>query len=357
MAGNLALLFDAPLLLVQLVLDGLLIGAIFAVAAYGMALVWGVMNVINVVQGELVMLGGFVAFQLTVWGLDPFWGVPAAALVVGALSFAFFHGGRWSLLIFTCAVVACALPPLLEGRLPDILGGDDGAVSLADLVPVLALGAMGAIVWAGMIRRVTTGDLFLSLLATFGLSILLQQLMNQVWGSQVRTAQSGLGTWFLFDYQVTVSQVKLVAFAGALAIGALLVLFLRHARLGQAIRATAQNPRAARVLGIDTGRVFAATYAINGALCGAAGAFVVMAYSVHPYMGLPYTVRSFMIVVVAGIGNLPAVIAAGLGLGSAETVAGFVLGVQFQVAFVFCLLVLVLVLRSARLARRRQTLR
>jgi branched-chain amino acid transport system permease protein len=82
-----------------------------------------------------------------------------------------------------------------------------------------------------------------------------------------------------------------------------------------------------------------------------------MAYSVHPYLGLPYTVRSFMIVVVAGLGNLPGVIASGLGLGAAETVAGFVLGVQFQVAFVFCLLLLVLVLRSARLSRQRRTLR
>jgi len=358
MADNIQLLVDAPLLIVQLLIDGLLIGAIFAVAAYGMALVWGVMNVINVVQGELVMLGGFIAFQVTLWGVSPFWGVPAAALVVGAVGFAFFHGGRWSVLIFVAAVVGCLLPPVIEGRFMTLLRGDAGGGFVpADALRLLALVAVGFIIYAGMIRRVTTGDIFLSLLATFGLSILLQQLMNQVWGSQVRTAQSGLGTWFLFDYQVTVSQVKLVAFAGALALGVVLVLFLRRTRLGQAIRATAQNPRAARVLGIDTGRVYAATYAINAALCGAAGAFVVMAYSIHPYMGLPYTVRSFMIVVVAGLGNLPGVIAAGLGLGAAETMAGFVLGVQFQVAFVFCLLIVVLVLRSARLDRQRRTLR
>lgn len=300
MADNIQLLIDAPLLIVQLLLDGILIGAIFAVAAYGMALVWGVMNVINIVQGEYVMLGGFITFQLTLWGVNPFVGVPVAAAV---------------------------------------------------------LFVIGIAVYYGIIRRVVDKDMFISLLATFGLSILLQQLMNQIWGSQVRTAQSGLGTWFLFDYQVTVSQVKLVAFAGALLIGLVLILFLKRTRLGQAIRATAQNPRAARVLGIDTDRVFAATYGINAALCGAAGAFVVMAYSVHPYVGLPYTVRSFMIVVVAGLGNLPGVIAAGLGLGAAETMAGFVLGVQFQVAFVFCLLVAILVFRNAMLGRHRRYLK
>ena len=90
--------------------------------------------------------------------------------------------------------------------------------------------------------------------------------MNQIWGGDVKTAQSGLGTWFLLDYTVTVSQMKVAAFGGAIAIGAVLILFLKRSRIGQAIRATAQNPRAARILGIDTNRVFAVTYGINAAL-------------------------------------------------------------------------------------------
>src|SRR5690606_19861364 len=136
-------------------------------------------------------------------------------------------------------------------------------------------------------------------------------------------------------------------------LGAALVIFMKRSRLGQAIRATAQHPRAARVLGIDTDRVYAATFGLNAALCGACGALVAMAYSVHPYFGLPYTIRSFMIVVVAGLGNLAGVVAAGLGLGAAENVAGFVLGTQYQLAFVVLLLVIVLVWRNLRLARKR----
>ena len=113
----------------------------------------------------------------------------------------------------------------------------------------------------------------------------------------------------------------------------------------------------ARILGIDTDRVYATTFALNAAICGAAGALVVMTWIVHPYLGLAYTVRSFMIVVVAGLGNLGAVVAAGLGLGAAENFAGFLLGAEYQAAFVFSLLVVILVYRNYRLGRQRKYLK
>ncbi len=298
--SNIGLLIDAPILLVQLILDGLLIGAIFAVAAYGMALVWGVMKIINICQGEFVMLGGYVAVLLGAAGFSPFFGIPLA---------------------------------------------------------VILLFVLGWLLYRLIIYRIVDHDLFISLLATFGLSIILQQLMNEIFGADVRVANSGLGTWFMFDGLVTISQTKVVAFVLALVLGGSLVIFLKRSRIGQAIRATAQNPRAARVLGIDTDHVYAVTYGLNAAICGACGALVAMAYTIHPYIGLPYTIRSFMIVVVAGLGNLAGVILAGLGLGSAETIAGFVLGAQYQLAFVFSLLVIVLVFRNWRLARKRRYLK
>ncbi len=297
---NLNLLIQAPILNVQLLLDGLWIGAIFALAAFGMALVWGVMNIINIAQGEFVMLGGFITLTVMEAGLSPLLGIPVAAVVLFVLGWLLYR----------------------------------------------------LIIW-----RIVAADMFISLLATFGISIMMQQLMNEIFGSDVRTAESGLGMFYLFDNMVTVSQIKVLAFVLAFAIGLALWLFLKRSRLGQAIRATSQNPRAARILGIDTDRVYAATYAINAALCGAAGALVVMAYSIHPYVGLPYTVRSFMIVIMAGLGNLGGVIAAGLGLGAAEQFAGFLLGAEYQLAFVFLLLVVVLVWRQLMLARRRQYLK
>jgi branched-chain amino acid transport system permease protein len=216
---------------------------------------------------------------------------------------------------------------------------------------------LGWAIYRLVIFRVVDRDLFISLLATFGLSILIQQLLNQIFTSDVQSVDSGLDTLFLFDGMVTVPQIKLVAFVLTLAIAGCLVVFLKSSRLGQAIRATAQNARAARILGIDTDRVYAATYALNAALCGAAGALVVMTWVIQPFQGLAYTVRSFMIVVVAGLGNLPGVIVSAFGLGAAENMAGFILGAEFQIAFVFGLLVVVLLVRSHRLKRQRRYLK
>ena len=226
-------------------------------------------------------------------------------------------------------------------------------------VPVAAalLFAVGWGFYRVVIFRVVDKDLFISLLATFGISILLQQLMNTVFGSDVRVANAHLDSWQILGRMVTVSQVKTVSFGVCVALGIGLVWFLKLSRLGQAIRATAQNARAARVLGIDTDRVYAMTYGLNAAICGTAGALIAMAYTIHPYIGLPYTIRSFMIVIVAGLGNLGAVIVSGVGLGIAENYAGFILGAQFQLAFVFLLLVAVLVLRNWRLQRQRRYLK
>src|SRR5437660_6620544 len=173
---NLRLLFAAPSLSVQLLLDGVLIGAIFALAAYGMALVWGVMSLINVAQGELVMLGGYTAFFLYQAGIHPLFAVPLAAALL------FFAG--WLL-------------------------------------------------YRGVIFRIVDKDLFISILATFGLSILLQQLANSLFGANLRTAESGFGTLFLFGGQVTVAEIKLVSFVAALVVGAALMWFLKRSRMGR----------------------------------------------------------------------------------------------------------------------------
>ncbi len=300
MFENLLLLFEYPTLGADLIANGLMIGAIFALAAFGMALVWGVLGIINIAQGEFVMLGGFVALTAAGLGVPPLLTIPLSALVLSMVGW-----GLYRLVIF----------------------------------------------------RVVDRDLFVSLLATFGLSIILQQLSNEIFGADVRTLETGLGTLFLFDGQIVLAEIKLVSFATALIVGLALWAFLKRARLGQAIRATSQNARAARILGIDTDRVYAATYALNAALCGAAGSLVVMAWTIHPYIGLPYTVRSFLVVIVAGLGNIAAVIAAGLGLGALENIAGFVLGAEYQIAFVFSLMVIILVVRNFWLRRKREYLK
>ena len=297
MLDNLNLLIQAPVLNIQLLLDGVLIGAIFALAAYGLALVWGVMNVKNLAQGDFVIMGGYIAYWFTKHDIHPILALPVAAVLM--------FGFGWACYRF-------------------------------------------------IIRRVIGKDLFISLLATFGLALVVQQLLNLIFGSEVQTADAGFKTRFLFDGQVTVSDTKFIALvlAGALAAG--VVVFMKRSRMGQSIRATAQDARAARVLGVNTDRVYAFTFALNAAICGAAGVLISMIWNIQPYYGIVHSIRSFIIVVFTGLGNLPGVIVTALGLGVAEQFSGFVLGAELQIASVVCMLVLVLIWRQIQQARLRQ---
>lgn len=294
------ILIENPFLNLQALIDGIMVGAIFALVAYGMALVWGVMNIINIAQGEFVILGGYITFAFYKAGFHPVIGIPFSFLFLFILGF---------------------------------------------------------FIYRVIVFRVVDRDMFISILVTFGISIMVQQLMNLAFGSQVETALTGMQTSFFFGDKITISHVKIFSFVVCL-IGAVAVIyFMKTSKLGRAIRATAQNARAARILGVDTHKVYTYTYAINAAICGLAGSLVAMTYTLHPYIGLPYTVRSFMIVIVAGLGNFPAVLASGLGLGFIEEYSSYLIGTEYRIGIVFLLLVLILVYRSRKLARKREYLK
>ncbi len=294
---NLMILAQAPVINVQLLLDGFFIGAIFALAAYGLALVWGVMNVKNLCQGDFVIMGGYIAWWLSTMGIHPFWGLPVAIVVM--------FGFGW-------------------------------------------------FIYRIIIRRVVGRDMFTSLLATFGLAIVLQQLLNLAFGPEVQTAESGFAVRSILGGMVTVAEIKFIAFVLTVVIAGIVVTFMRYSRMGQAIRATAQDARAAKVMGIDTERVYAFTYALNASICAAAGVLISMIWVIQPFFGLAYSIRAFVVVTAAGLGNLPGVIAAALGLGFAEQFGGFILGAEFQQAIVVGALVLVLIVRQVQQGRRRQ---
>ena len=294
------IIFKAPILMVQASMDGILLGILFALIAYGMALQWGVMNIINIAQGELVILGGYIAYTLYTMGIHPAFGVIVSPIIM------FFIG--WFL-------------------------------------------------YKLVIRRVVDRDLFISILATFGISILAQQLMNFIFGADVVVAQSNFGTTLLFGGMVTLPNAKIFSAVVSVIFAIGLVIYMKKSKLGRAIRATSQNARAAKILGVDTEKVYAATFGINAALCGVAGSLISITFTLHPYVGLPYTVRSFMIVIVAGLGNLPGVALSGMGLGVFEEFADYILGTEFRIGAVFTLLVLILVYRRFALSRKREYLK
>ena len=298
--GNISLLFEFPVVNVKIILDGIMIGALFALAAYGLALVWGVMNVKNLAQGDFVIAGGYVAWYLSKQGMPPLLGVPVAFVVL------------WIL---------------------------------------------GWIVYKLVISRVIERDLFTSLLATFGLAIIMAQMLNLMFGSDTQSIQLDYDTLYFMDGFVDVPIAKLMGVTMAIGLAVCVILFMKNSRMGQAIRATAQDARAARVLGIDTEKVYAFTFSLNSAICGAAGAIIVMVWVIQPFYGITYSIRAFVIVTAAGLGNLPGVIAAGLGIGAAEQYGAHIFGIGYQQAIAVLLLLIVLIYRLIQQRRVRQSLK
>ena len=185
MIDNLALLFVyAPVMNVQMILDGIFIGAVFALAAYGLALVWGVMNVKNLAQGDFVIMGGYIAFTANNLGIHPIVALPGIAAIM------FLYG---------------------------------------------------YVVYRLVIKRVIDNDMFVSLLATFGLSLFMQQVLNLIYGPEVQTVDSHMYIATMFDDFVTVPMVKVVSLGLAAVFATAIVIFMKKSRLGQAIRATAQD--------------------------------------------------------------------------------------------------------------------
>lgn len=297
--GNISLLGEFPVVNLKIILDGVMIGALFALAAYGLALVWGVMNVKNLAQGDFVIAGGYVAWYLTKqWGFNPLLCVPIAFIVM------------WGI---------------------------------------------GWVCYKLIISRVIERDLFTSLLATFGLAIMMAQIMNLLFGSDTQSIELDYPTLYFLDI-IDVPIAKLIGVGMAAMLALCVVSFMKFSRMGQAIRATAQDPRAARVLGINTERVYSFTFALNCAICGAAGAIIVMVWVIQPFYGITYSIRAFVIVTAAGLGNLPGVILAGLGIGAAEQYGSHIFGIGYQQAIAVLLLLLVLMVRLAQQRRKRQVL-
>jgi branched-chain amino acid transport system permease protein len=300
---NFNLLFEFPVVNLKIILDGVMVGALFALAAFGLAMVWGVMNVKNLAQGDLVIAGGYIGWfsstQMGAYNIHPLFGVPLAFVIM------------WGI---------------------------------------------GWVIYKLVINRVIERDLFTSLLATFGLAIMIAQLLNLLFGSDTQSVQLPYDTLYFADGLIDVPMAKLigVGLAGVLGVG--VVLFMWYSRMGQAIRATAQDPRAARVLGINTDKVYAFTFSLNSAICGAAGAIIVMVWVIQPFYGITYSIRAFVVVTAAGLGNLPGVVGAGLGLGILEQYGGLIFGIGYQQAIAVLLLLLVLMFRLSQQRRVRQAL-
>jgi branched-chain amino acid transport system permease protein len=279
-------------LFAQILVNGVLLGGLYGLMALGMALVWGVLNIVNLAHGALIMLGGYaVYYMFTLAGIDPFLALPPAML----LMFVFGYLLQW-----------------------------------------------------GLLNLVVRSALLNTLLITFGLEVVLTYLAQLAFSADFRTINPSYAGANMTFLGITVPLARLAAFAMALLLAALMWVLLNATRLGRAIRATAQNLVAARLYGVEPRRLYAVTFGIGAALAGAAGGLYGVVSQLTPYIGANLTAKSFVIAIMGGLDNPFGIILGGLVIGIAEALAALYLGPTFTDAISFGLLVVILVLRPAR---------
>lgn len=282
---------------VNAVVNGLLIGGFYAVVAMGLSLVFGVLRLINLAHGEIVVGGAYLAYVLgSAAGLDPFVSLPMVLVVVAALAY------------------------LLQRYL---------------LTGLLVKRPEGAMV------------------ATFGLSLLAQGLFAQVFTSQPKSLSSPLSTSGFTVLGVQVRTIYVVAFAVGAALCLAVHLTLTRTRLGAMVRASAADPATAGLMGIDTGRVYAATFAVGAAIAALGGVLVGVTFSVTPTTGTQYLLVGIAVVVLGGVGNVLGTFLGATFLGLVQSLAAAQFGGGYRDLTVYLLFFLVLAVRPRGLFVRR----
>lgn len=280
----------------QAAVYGLLQGGLLALVAVGFSLVWGVMNVVNLAHGSFVILGAYVGWEVNQsLGLDPFLGMFVAAA---------------------------------------------------------ALFVLGYVVQRFLINLVINGPIFITLLLTFGLDLLLVQGMNIVFSGNYRSIHTGYASTGLDLGSVRVPVGRLLAFAVAVLLTVALVALVTRTRVGTSIMATGMDRGAARLMGIRARHVYALTFGIAAALAAVAGTMVGTVGTFNPAAAASYTLLSFVIAVLGGLGNMYGALLGGLVIGMVESLAGLYLPGTWVNALAFLVLVLVLIFRPSGLVGR-----
>jgi branched-chain amino acid transport system permease protein len=283
-------------LLWQVLVNGVLLGGLYALMALGLALVWGVLNIVNLAHGALIMLGAYACYYLfTGLSIDPF----------------------------------AALPLVM-----------------------LALFAFGYLLQRYVLNLVIRAPMFNTLLITFGIDVVLTFLAQIFFSADFRTINPAYAGSNFALFGATVPIVRVLAFAVALGLTIALWLFLARARVGRAIRATAQNLTAARLYGVEPRRIYALTFALGAALAGAAGGLYGVVSQVNPYIGASLTAKSFAIAIIGGLDSPLGVIVGGLFLGIVESLTSLYIGPTYTDVASFGILVLVLIVRPTGLLGR-----
>ena len=271
------------------VLNGIMTGAVYALIAMGLTLIYGVLHIINFAHGAALMLALYGVYLLkSHWGIDPY---------------------------------------------------------LAIVIMVPAMFVLGYALQRLIINRASHGKDENILLVTLGLSIVLENLALLLFKSDTRTIDTGYTLSTVEIGPAFISVPKLLALGGALATAAVLLLIVQKTDLGRAIRAVAKEKQGARLMGIDVDHVYAMCFGLGLACLGAAACFLMPAYYVNPQVGNGFVLVAFTIVVLGGMGSFAGALIGGLLIGVVESLGGLLLGESLGQVGIFLIFIVVLMLR------------
>lgn len=284
------------MLLLQILVNGTLLGGLYALMALGLALVWGVLNIVNLAHGAFIMLGAYVAYFLfALLGVDPF-----AAL------------GMCMVLLFT----------------------------------------LGYLLQRYVLNLIARAPMFNTLLITFGIDVVLTYLAQITFSADFRAINPGYSGANFSLAGTTLPLVRTLACAVALGLTLAVWVMLLHTRLGRSVRACAQNLVAARLYGVEPRTIYAVTFGLGAALAGAAGDLYGVVSQFNPYIGDALTAKSFAICIIGGLDNPMGVVVGGLFLGVLESLTSLYIGPTYTDVASFSVLVLVLIVRPKGLLGR-----
>jgi branched-chain amino acid transport system permease protein len=283
--------------LLQILVNGILLGCLYGVIAVGFSLVWGVMNIINVAHGALLMVGAYITFWMFhLWGVDPFATIP---------------------------------------------------------VSMVALFAAGYLLQRYLFNRLVRAPIFMTFILTFGVALIIENLSLYAFTAEYRSARPAYASAIVDVGGFSVPAVRIVLALIAIALTSALFAFMARTKIGLAIRATRMNLESAKLMGVKIGTIYAITFGLGAALAGAAGSLMSIAYVISPVMGPGYLLRAFTICILGGLGNVYGALVGGLLFGVVESLGGLFLGTGLQEVIGMVMLVIVLVFRPSGIMGKR----
>ena len=284
------------LLFLQSLINGILLGGIYAAYSAGFSLIFGVMGVVNLFHGEMVMLGAFITYwSFTLLHIDPFLTIPLS---------------------------------------------------------ILLLFVFGYVVQRFVINRVVEAPPMMSYILTFGIHLMIAYTALWVWTADFRTVTTSYSGFNADLYGIIIPYARLATFGIALTVVLGLYLLLHRSETGRAIQATAQDKEMARLMGVKIHHIYAVTFGIGAAITGMAGSLISTYFIIFPQMGLPYTILAFCVVVLGGMGYVPGALWGGLILGVVQSLTATYLNAGLSGALTFILLFIMLIARPSGIVGR-----